>query len=157
MYLCCWAFQVRSFLKRLFCKEPESWSSWNQISGLDFLAEIYHFITLCLRGVEVFVGPKGLQGREVALSCWMKTAQVTFRLKTLKPPTPRFIQPGTHRNHSSWGERSDTTNENPNKENEGNCKVNGCFHLQRDKVSLLVSNKACRGLLPARLLTDVMG
>ncbi|XP_057347560.1 BLOC-3 complex member HPS4 isoform X4 [Manis pentadactyla] len=68
----------------------------------------------------------------------MKTAQVTFRLKTLKPPTSRFIQLGTHRNHFSWGERSDTRNENPNKENEGNCKVNGRFHLQRDKVSLLV-------------------
>ncbi|KAK2495124.1 hypothetical protein MC885_021460 [Smutsia gigantea] len=67
----------------------------------------------------------------------MKTAQVTFQLKTLKPPTSRFIQLGIQRSHSSWGERSDTRSENPDKENEGNCKVNGCFHLTRDKVSLL--------------------
>lgn len=50
-----------------------------------------------------------------------------------------------------------TGKEPPNKENEGNWKVNGLLHLNRDEVSLLVSSKACCGLVPAKLLDGCFG
>lgn len=77
-------------LKGSFCRGPGKRGSRNQIGGFDFLVEFSCFIDFFPELWEVpLMGPKGLEGREEALLCWMRTRQVTVGdWKHLNVPHP---------------------------------------------------------------------